>query len=208
VRSRDLVVIGGGGHGKVAVSAALAAGFRVTAVLDDDRALWGSEILGIEVSGPVTGETAGAALGLLAIGSNRVREALARRLSLEWAVVVHPTAWVHGTVRIGEGTVVFAGAAVQPDTVIGRHAIVNTGATVDHDCRIGDFAHIAPGASLAGGVEVGEGAFVGIGSSAIPGVRIGRWTTVGAGAAVVRDLPDGVVAAGVPARVLREGGRR
>ena len=44
---------------------------------------------------------------------------------------------------------------------------------------------------------------LGIGSVAIPGVRIGAWTTVGAGAAVVRDVPDRVVAMGVPARVKR-----
>ncbi len=37
----------------------------------------------------------------------------------------------------------------------------------------------------------------------VPSVRVGQWTTVGAGAAVVRDLPSGVIATGVPARVRR-----
>jgi len=37
-----------------------------------------------------------------------------------------------------------------------------------------------------------------------PGVSIGENTVVGAGAVVTRDLPSGVVAAGVPARVIRE----
>jgi maltose O-acetyltransferase len=37
-----------------------------------------------------------------------------------------------------------------------------------------------------------------------PGVTIGQDTVVGSGAVVTRDLPAGVVAAGVPARVLRE----
>jgi len=35
------------------------------------------------------------------------------------------------------------------------------------------------------------------------GVRLGRGVVVGAGAVVTSDLPDGAVAAGVPARVLR-----
>jgi acetyltransferase EpsM len=48
-------------------------------------------------------------------------------------------------------------------------------------------------------VHVGEGAFLGIGSVS-PGVRIGRWTTLGAGAVAIRDLADGAVAVGVPAR--------
>jgi acetyltransferase-like isoleucine patch superfamily enzyme len=41
-----------------------------------------------------------------------------------------------------------------------------------------------------------------------PGVTIGEDTVVGAGAVVTRDLPAGVVAAGVPARVLREIGEQ
>jgi acetyltransferase EpsM len=49
---------------------------------------------------------------------------------------------------------------------------------------------------------VGEGAFLGIGSVVIPGVKIGRWSTLGAGAVATRDLADGVVAVGVPARAL------
>ena len=57
-----------------------------------------------------------------------------------------------------------------------------------------------------GSVHVGEGAFLGIGSVVSPGVRIGRWTTLGAGAVVIRDLADGAVTVGVPARA-REGGR-
>jgi acetyltransferase EpsM len=59
---------------------------------------------------------------------------------------------------------------------------------------------------LAGSVHVGEGAFLGIGSVVSPGVRIGRWTTLGAGAVAIRDLADGTVAVGVPARA-RESGR-
>lgn len=87
---------------------------------------------------------------------------------------------------------VSAGAVVQPDAVIGDHVIVNTGATVA----------LAPGVRLAGSVHVGEGAFLGIGSAVGPGVRIGRWTTPGSRAVAIRDVADGVVAVGVPARAL------
>jgi len=44
---------------------------------------------------------------------------------------------------------------------------------------------------------------VGIGSVATPGVRIGRACVIGAGSVVVRDVPDGAVAYGVPARLRR-----
>ena len=60
-----------------------------------------------------------------------------------------------------------------------------------------------PGAHLAGNVRVGKLAHVGIGVSIIQGVEIGKSSIVGAGAAVIANIPDNVVAAGVPARVKK-----
>ena len=53
-------------------------------------------------------------------------------------------------------------------------------------------------------IEIGDNVWLGGGAVVCPGVTIGEDTVVGAGAVVTRDLPAGVVAAGVPARVLRE----
>ena len=53
-------------------------------------------------------------------------------------------------------------------------------------------------------VSIGAGSDIGVNAVVLPGVRIGRGVVVGAGAVVSRDLPDFVVAAGVPARVVRE----
>ena len=198
-----LTIVGAGGHAKVVVGAARAAGYRIEQILDDDSAKHGQHVLGVEVTGPVADILPQISHGVvLGIGANKTRDAIARRFDVDYRALVHPLALVHESVVVEQGAVVFAGAVIQPDSVIGCHAIVNTSASIDHDCSIGAFAHIAPGVCLAGGVLVGEGAFLGIGSCAIPGVKVGSWTTVGAGAAVVSDLPAGVVAVGVPARVL------
>jgi sugar O-acyltransferase (sialic acid O-acetyltransferase NeuD family) len=201
---QGLVVIGSGGHAKVVIATAQAAGWTVTAIADDDPATHGRRVLGIAVGGTTAAILADPdALAVLAIGSNRARARLGGSARCRFATIVHPSAVVHATVLLAPGTVVFAGAVIQPDTVVGAHAIVNTAASIDHDCAIGDFVHVAPGVRLAGNVTLGEGAFLGIGSCAIPGVTIGAWTTVGAGASVVHDLPADVTAVGVPARPLR-----
>lgn len=197
-----MVVVGAGGHAKVVVATALAAGFVVRVVIDDDPELWGGRLLGIEVRGPVILEGVKGQAGVLAIGDNRTRKGVAERLDLKWTTVVHPSAIVHSSAQLGEGTVVFAGAVIQPETVVGRHAIINTGASVDHDCILGDFVHVAPGARLAGDVVLDEGVLLGIGSCTVPGVRVGAWARIGAGGAVICDLPGGVTAVGAPARSL------
>lgn len=202
---RPLWVIGAGGHAKVVIDTVRAAGeFDVAGVLDDDRRLWGGEVLGVSIPAGLSDESVarfGIERAIIAIGSNRVRAEIAGRFAgrLAWAGAVHPAATVAPGVRIGEGTVILAGAVVQPDTVIGRHAILNTACSVDHDGDVGDFVHIAPGVHLAGNVVLKEGAFLGIGSVVVPGRRVGAWATIGAGGVVVRDIPDGVTAKGIPA---------
>jgi acetyltransferase-like isoleucine patch superfamily enzyme len=53
------------------------------------------------------------------------------------------------------------------------------------------------------GIVLGDNVWLGTGAKVLDGVTVGRDVVVGAGAVVTEDLPDGVVAAGVPARVLR-----
>jgi len=117
---------------------------------------------------------------------------------------VHASAVVSPSTQIGFGVSICAGAVVNPDARIGNAVIINTGATVDHDCQIEDGAHLSPGVHLAGRVQVGRLSFLGVGVSVTPRVSIGTGSVIGAGAAVVKDIPPGVLALGVPARVVRE----
>jgi maltose O-acetyltransferase len=52
-------------------------------------------------------------------------------------------------------------------------------------------------------IDIGSDVWVGGGALIMPGVRIGARTVIGAGSVVTRDVPDGVLAAGNPCRVIR-----
>lgn len=201
---KGVIIIGAGGHAKVVISTLIASGIKVKIIYDDNPDKWGSSIFDIGIVGPLSSigydseEQA-----ITAIGDNRTRKDIVDRFPhLRWINVAHPTAYVHPTVHLGKGTVIFAKAVVQPDTFIGNHCIINTGATIDHDCRIGNYIHISPGTNLAGDVQLEDGVFCGIGGSIINGVTIGKWTTIGAGGVVTNDLPGYSLAVGVPAKVI------
>lgn len=204
--SRPVWLIGGGGHGKVVVAALRAAGMRAAGIFDSDPETWGRRVLDVPVVGDLPTPAwwgREACLGFLAIGANHVRQKLARvHAPLDWPVVIHPRATVDDDAQIGEGTLVSAGAVIQPGATVGSHVVINTGGVVEHDVRVGAFAFVAPGACLAGGVTIGEGTFIGVNASVLPGVSIGAWSTVGAGAVVIDDLPPNVTAVGVPARPI------
>lgn len=144
---------------------------------------------------------------ILGVGDSHARLSLSR-LACEkgfiLATAIHPSAVIASDVEIASGTVIAAGAVINPATRIGRNVIVNTSSSVDHDCVIEEGAHICPGVHLAGNVMVGRSTWVGIGSTVINRVRIGAGSMIGAGSVVICDIPDGVVAFGVPAKVIRK----
>lgn len=206
--STPLYIIGGGGHAKVVISILSETGYRITGILDDNEARWGAELMEIPIMGPTSLlGTLKDVRAVIAIGNNRVRKAIAEAYThVQWVTAVHSTAYVHGSSRrnIGVGTVICAGAIIQPDATVGEHSIVNTAATVDHDCRVASFVHLAPGVHLAGGVTVEEGVLMGVGSSAIPQATIGEWSTIGAGAGIIRSIPANVTAIGLSAKPLEK----
>ena len=143
---------------------------------------------------------------IVAIGDNHARRAITERLVAKGerlATAIHPFTSIAKNAVIGAGSMICAGAIVQPRAVIGRGVIVNTKASVDHDSVVGDFAHVSCGATIGGKCRIGEETLIALGATVASSVTVGARTIVGAGACVVRDIADDVVAYGVPARVIR-----
>jgi acetyltransferase EpsM len=205
--AEPLILIGSGEHARVVVEAIhLARRERLVGYVDSDP----SPVLaeqGITYLG--TDETladypgAIAVLGVGAIGASMHRRAIVARLApvvAGWATVVHPHATIASDASIGAGTVVLAGAIVEPGSVIGHHCIVNTGAVVCHDVRVRDHAVVSPGAIVGGGVDLGPGCFIGMGAVIRDHCSVGSEAVVAMGAVIVSDVAEGSTVAGVPGR--------
>lgn len=201
------VIVGAGAQGQVVLEVWRAQHPRDTfAFVDDNPALCGMEILGAKVQGPVALLEGLDGEAVLALGNNRTRLALAstwRDRGLHFGTVIHPSAVVSPSARIGEGTVVFAGVVVNTGARVGSQVVLNTGVIVEHDCVIHDGSSLSPGARMGGRVVIEEGVFISTGVTLAPRVRVGARSVIGAGAVVVSDLPPDVLAYGVPARVAR-----
>jgi sugar O-acyltransferase (sialic acid O-acetyltransferase NeuD family) len=144
----------------------------------------------------------------IAVGDNWSRRKIFltlmnHKLGVTFPVIRHPSAIVASDAEIGQGTAIFAGSHVGPGSRIGEFCIINTASSVDHDCVLRDFSSIAPGVSMGGLVKIGECSAVGVGANISDRISIGNHAVVGTGSAVVRDIPDLVVAYGNPARVKR-----
>jgi sugar O-acyltransferase (sialic acid O-acetyltransferase NeuD family) len=172
--------------------------------VDDDPAHQGTKILGVEVVGTLADLAKLGGEAILAIGNNEARLRIAAgHTGVVWGRVVHPSAVVMPSATLGPGTVVFAGAVVNTQAALGAHVIVNTGSIIEHDCIFEDGTSVSPGCRMGGRVHAHRGVFLSTGVTIVPRVSIGAWTMVGAGSVVTADLPERVVAWGVPAKAKR-----
>jgi sugar O-acyltransferase (sialic acid O-acetyltransferase NeuD family) len=124
--------------------------------------------------------------------------------TMRFATLVHPTATIASTARIGEGCIIYPNVVVLSGVTVGRHVTILANSVLNHGCRIGDFSILASGVNLSGDVTLGRAVYVGCGSNVREGRSIGAGALVGLGSAVVADVQPGVTVAGCPARVIRD----
>jgi acetyltransferase-like isoleucine patch superfamily enzyme len=105
-------------------------------------------------------------------------------------------------VNIGFNCEIFSGSRV----VVGRHGLFAAYTYLvggGHEFERAQVPVLEQGRSSRG-ITLDENVWLGAGAKVLDGVRIGRDVVVGANAVVTGDLPDGVIAAGIPARVIRK----
>lgn len=201
---KTIVIIGASGHGKVVADIAEKAGYEEILFLDDNEKL--SKCGDYPVVGSTSKYKEYDCEMVVAIGNAEMRKCIQTELmnaGKHLATLIHPAAVLGENVVIGEGTVIMAGAVVNPCVVIGKGCIINTCASVDHDCMVEDYAHISVGAHLAGSVHVGEGTWIGIGAVINNNISITSGCMIGAGAVVVHNIGIEGTYIGVPAKRLK-----
>lgn len=201
---KQLVIIGASGHGKVVADIAKKTGYEQIIFLDDNESLM--KCGGYTVAGKCCSFAEYDCDIFVAIGNPVIREKFLNELAQNGKnvpILIHPNASIAEHVEIGKGTVIVAGAVVNPGTVIGKGCIINTGASVDHDCALADYVHVSVGAHVAGSVKIGERTWVGAGATVSNNVSICADCMIGAGAVVVKAIYEKGTYIGIPARKMR-----
>ncbi len=203
-----IVVIGGGGHGKVIISTIKKLeNYEILGYTDlnDKGLVLGANYLGTdEVLSTVLGKNknckAVIGIGCVRISDKRLEiYKMLKETGFELPIIISKDAIVNEEVIIGEGTVIMEKAIVNVSSNVGKCVIINSGVIVEHDCMVGDFVHLAVGAIISGGVEVGDNSIIGLGANVLHSKRIGNNCLIGAGAVVIKDITQEGTYFGVPA---------
>jgi sugar O-acyltransferase (sialic acid O-acetyltransferase NeuD family) len=210
---KNIVVLGGGGHGKVVVDIITKEQkYKLIGILDSDlpigEGMLDHKIIGRESELPVLSAQWDLHGMIIALGDNWSRSLTVERIRrvvprLMFVNAIHPSAQIAQEVAMGVGNVIMAGCVINSGTRLGDFCICNTNCSIDHDCTVADFVSFGPNSCAGGKVQVGAYSAIGLGTNIIQKIKIGEHTVVGAGSTVVRDLPSNVVAYGTPARPRR-----
>lgn len=147
--NQNLLIIGAGGHGRVAKETALALGnFQKIAFLDD-RVL--DAIGKLDEYMNFKEEFSQA---FVALGNNESRSYWYEKLTsagFHLPFLIHPAAYVSPSAFIEERSIILPGAIVHTGVQIKLGCIVGIGALIDHDSTIEEFCHINTGAMVKAG---------------------------------------------------------
>lgn len=125
---------------------------------------------------------------------------------------IEPGAIIRDQVEIGNNCVIMMGASINIGAVIGEGTMIDMNVVVGGRGTIGKNCHIGAGAVIAGVIEppsampviVEDDVVIGANAVILEGVRVGKGSVVAAGAVVIEDVPENVVVAGTPARIIKK----
>ncbi len=209
-----IVFLGGGGHCKSVIDAALRSKRYEKIYITDTNLAVGTHILGCEVVGDDDALpglfSEGVTKAFITVGfikPSGIRRKLfymAYDIGFTFPNIIDPSAVVSANAELGKGIFVGKNAVINAGAYIGDNAIINTGAIVEHDCSIGEFAHIAVGAKVCGESRVGANALIGAGSTILQCVEIGNDSILGAGSVATKNIGTFCTAVGAPASIVRK----
>lgn len=182
--------------------------FNLIGYLDDDVSRVGKEFIGYPVLGTLAdaGRFGGAAM-IAGVGDPRLRKAVVEQVGprqTRWANLVSPTVRLHRSHRIGVGVMIGRYADLTVGCTIGDHVMLNIHCVLGHAVEVGDFSVVSPNVTINGEAVIGRVCYIGA-NAFVRNVHVGDGATVGASSAVVKNVENDCVVAGVPAKVLHTG---
>ncbi len=136
-----------------------------------------------------------------ALANTAVRERIINTLpsNARVATLIDPSAVIHRSAKIGEGSMIFAGAMVGIEAKVGKQCVILYNAAVNHDVELGDYTTVYPNATISGRCRIGKYCEIGTGASIIQHVSVCDNVRIGVGAAVFTNIKYPGTTVGNPA---------
>jgi sugar O-acyltransferase (sialic acid O-acetyltransferase NeuD family) len=213
--NRDLLIYGAGGAGReLAFSLSLekdpTIAWNVLGYVDDTKELRGAIVNDLHVLGGYDWlKENGGNVAVCIVDVPKIKRQLVAKIreipNINFPLIIGPHCIVASNIEWGEGCIVsLAFNWISPNVKIGDFVFINCTSRIGHDVIIGDYTTVFSGLDIGGATQIGNDCVIGSGVTINPHIKIGNGSVIGGGSVVTKNIPEYVVAAGVPAKVIKE----
>lgn len=143
---------------------------------------------------------------------DRRNSAIPLKNTLSEKARIEPGSIIRDMVTIEKNAVIMMGAVINIGAIVGEGSMVDMNAVIGARGTLGKNVHLGAGAVVAGVLEppsadpviLEDNVMVGANAVILEGVRVGKNAVIAAGSVVTKDVPEGSVVAGSPAKVIKQ----
>jgi sugar O-acyltransferase (sialic acid O-acetyltransferase NeuD family) len=183
--------------------------YKFIGILDDNPAVQGTRLREIPVVGTLGDAKkfphAKFVFGIGSIKTRLVRDEILAKTGLttsSFESIVHPSAVIDRTAKIGNGCIFHPGVCVGNDAIIEPFTIIAVNSAIAPYVKVGEFSMITSLALVLTAAELGRMCFIGSHSIITENVKVGEKSMVGVGTIVSRNIDKGVFVLGNPMRII------
>jgi len=198
---KKIIIVGAGGHAAelrdyiTYINKTSGINLEIEGFLDDDEEAYNAYDYSEPFLGTISAHVTRKDVDyLMGIANIKYRRPIIERFEGDGATftgLIHPTALISPSAKIGKGVIISHNSSLGPKVVIGDHNILNSRCTIGHDTVIGSFNFISPQVALSGHTIIGDENMIGVNSCTIPGIKVGSNNVIAAGTIIFKQVGDG-----------------
>ena len=208
MNDKDIYILGAGTYGEAMFELATIDGYNVKAFYEKDGISIGTTVMGVEVLLETEDIFVEGRKYIVAIGNNKLRNKIMTKINDLGGItptIVHPSAIISPSAKIGKGVYIQANAYIWTKVIISDFCIISPGVVIAHHSNIGKACLISTLTGIGASINIEDNVFIGMGATIVTGMSlIGENSIIGEGAVVLKDIEKNSVYAGVPAKKIRD----
>lgn len=168
----------------------------------------GVRVMGLEYALSLYGNTLEA---VIAVGEPTLRSKIAADIDnnqIRRSTIISPEIHIPKSTVLSEGVVICPGAYISANATLGKDVLISQNAVVGHDVILDENVVVSATCVLCGMVHVKDNAYIGPGAVVKESLTIGKFAVAAIGSVVFKDIEDGAMALGNPARVTKRSSER
>ncbi|MBB6454546.1 sugar O-acyltransferase (sialic acid O-acetyltransferase NeuD family) [Salirhabdus euzebyi] len=207
----DIVIVGAGGFGRevyqYAKSIYPSVEYRIKGFLSNNP----GDLDGFDVDSIILGDENSYEIQendrfIFAIGNIQIKKRIIpilKEKGAKFLTLIHPTAVVFDTAKIGEGVVIGPFVTVSDHVEIADFVMMNFYSSVGHDSKVGKYSILSPYATVNGFSTLEEEVFLGTHSTVTAYKTIGRETQISANSVAMYNTKPYSLVYGVPGKIKK-----